>query len=251
MNRRTAGLISVVMAAGLLVVGLWPFAFRPPNRAGWLKERPGLSFQPDSIAYDPESAGWSAGGLPDQPAAFTVELWLEPGRMPATDVFDILSIDDGGFPSGIILCQWQAQLLFRVRDRAHARGFREVGPDGVLIEQTPCFITVTTDPSGTVFYLNGSLASRFPFLWCPAHGLTAVWSWEMPPPANIPGREMCLAWPSTIELWTQPRSRNITHHGPAIRRNIWRLNPASRRCIFSTKEADRGRKISPPTGIAC
>ena len=78
------------MAVVLVVVGLWPFAFRPPDRAGWLKDCAGLSFQPDGIAYDPESAGWSAGGLPDQPAAFTMELWLEPGQMPPTDLFHIL-----------------------------------------------------------------------------------------------------------------------------------------------------------------
>jgi VanZ family protein len=167
LNRRTAGLISVVMAAGLGIVGLWPFAFRPPNRAGWLKDRAGLSFQPDGIAYDSESADWSANGLPDQPAAFTMELWLEPGPVPATDVFDILTIDDGGFQSGIILCQWQTELLLRIRDRAHARGFREIGPGNVLVEQTPCFITVTVDPSGTMFYSNGSLVNYFPAFTVP------------------------------------------------------------------------------------
>jgi len=151
-----------MMAAGLLVVGLWPFAFRPPNRAGWLNDRAGLSFQPDSIAYDPESAGWSAGGLPDQPAAFTMELWLEPGPVPATDVFDILSIDDGGIQSGIVLCQWKTELLLRIRDRAHARGFREVGPSGVMVGQTSCFITVMVDPSGTTFYSNGSRLNHYP-----------------------------------------------------------------------------------------
>ena len=170
MNQRTAGLISVVMAAGLLAVGLWPFAFRPPNRAGWLKDRAGLSFHPDSIAYDPESTGWSAGGRPDQPAAFTVELWLEPGRVPATDVFTILTIDDGGFPSGIVFCQWKTELLLRVRDRAHVRGIREVGPSGVLAEQTPCFITVTMDPLGTTFYSNGTRLDHFP-------AFTAPYSW--------------------------------------------------------------------------
>jgi hypothetical protein len=150
------------MAVGLLTVGLWPFDFRPPNHAGWLKDHAGLSFQPDGIAYEPEPADWSAGGQPEQPAAFTLELWLEPGRMPATDVFYILSIDDGGFPSGIVLCQWKTELLLRNRDRAHSRGFREVGPGGVLAAQTPGFITVTVDPSGTTFYLNGALSSRSP-----------------------------------------------------------------------------------------
>ena len=167
MNRRTAGLISVVMAAGLLVVGLWPFAFRLPNRAGWLKGRTGLSFQPNGIAYDPESTDWSAGGPPDQPAAFTMELWLEPGPVPATDVFDILSIDDGGIPSGIVLCQWKTELLLRIREPAHVRGFREVGPRGVMFEQTPCFITVTVAPSGITFYSNGSRLDYFPAFTAP------------------------------------------------------------------------------------
>ena len=153
------------MAAGLLMVGLWPFAFRPPNHAGWLKDRAGLSFQPDGIAYDPESTDWSAGGRPDQPAAFTMELSLEPGAVPATDAFDILTIDDGCFPSGIVLCQWQTELLLRVRDHAHdvhVRGFGEVGPNGVLAEQKTCFITVTAAPSGTTFYSNGTLLNHFP-----------------------------------------------------------------------------------------
>jgi hypothetical protein len=149
------------------MVGLWPFAIRPPNRAGWLKERAGLSFQPDSIAYDPESADWSAGGLPDQPAAFTVELWLEQDPVPATDVFTILTIDDGVFPSGIVLCQWKTELLLRVRDRDHARGFGEVGPSGVLAEHKRCFITVTVTPSGTTFYSNGSLLNYFPAFTVP------------------------------------------------------------------------------------
>ncbi len=150
------------MAAGLLVVGLWPFAFRPLNCVDWLRDRAGLSFQPEGIAYDPESTDWSAGGRPDQPATFTVELWLEPGQAPASDVFDILTIDDGHFPSGIVLCQWKTDLVFRIRDAAGDRGTREVGPDNVLTAQTPRVITVTMEPSGTTFYSDGSRLNQFP-----------------------------------------------------------------------------------------
>jgi len=171
LNRRTAGLISVAMAVALVVVGLWPFAFRPPNRVGWLKDRAGLSFQPDGIAYAPEAADWSGGGLPDQPAAFTMELWLEPGQVPATDLFHILTIDDGSFASGIILFQWRTELLLRVRDRASHGGFREIGPSGVLAEQTPRFITVTVSPSGTTFYSSGSLLKQYPGFTVPGSRL--------------------------------------------------------------------------------
>jgi len=150
------------MAVGLVTVGLWPFAFQPPNRASWLKDRAGLSFQPDGIAYDPEAADWSGGGPPNQPAVFTMELWLEPGHVPATDLFDILTIDDGIFPPAMVLYQWRTELLLRVRDRARHRQFREVGPSGVLTEQMPRFITVTVDPAGTSFYSNGSLLKYYP-----------------------------------------------------------------------------------------
>jgi len=159
------------MAAGFVVVGLWPFAFQPRNRAGWLKERAGLSFQPKGIAYDPESADWSAGGLPDQPTAFAVELWLEPGQVPATDVFYVLTIDDRQSPSGTALCRWKKKLLLRVRDPASKRGFREVGPDDTMAGQTPRFITIIADPSGTAFYLNGTFANRFPAFMVPGSHL--------------------------------------------------------------------------------
>jgi hypothetical protein len=161
-----------MMAVGLLTVGLWPFNFLPPNRVGWLKDRAGLSFQPNGIAYEPEPTDWSIGGLPGQPAAFTLELWLEPGRVPPTDLFHILTIDDGGFPSGIFLFQWKTELLLRVRDRARHGGFREVGPRGVLVEHTPCFITVTVAPSGTTFYSNGSRLSHYPTFTVPNSRLT-------------------------------------------------------------------------------
>ncbi len=150
------------MAVALVMVGLWPFAFRPPNRVGWLKDPAGLSFQPDGIAYEPEAADWSGGGPPNRPAAFTLELWLEPGRVPANDLFDILTIDNGGYPPGIILFQWRTELLLRVRERAGHGGLREVGPSGVLAAQTPCFITVTVAPEGTTFYANGFRLKHYP-----------------------------------------------------------------------------------------
>ena len=251
MNRRTAALISVMMAAGLLMVGLWPFAFRPPNHAGWLKERAGLSFQPDGIAYDPEPASWSAGSLPDQPAAFTVELWLEPDSEPATDVFNILSIDDGGFPSGIILCQWKTELLLRIRDPAGDRGFREVGPSSALAGRTPRFITVTVDPAGTAFYLNGSLSGRFPACVVPGSWLNG---------RLILGNAATGKHPWTGRLFGLAifnRALNAAevaqHHALWTSRQAeisW-LYPALPRCIFSTKEADRGRKTALPTGTGC
>ena len=172
LNRHATGLLSVVMAAVLLIVGLWPFKFRPPNQVHWIEARPGLSFQPDGVVYDSEPADWSAGGSPDQPASFTLELWLQPAREPESDVFHILAIDDGQFPSGTVLCQWGTEFLLRVRDSANDRGFREVGVSGALAEQTPRFITITAGPAETAFYLDGLPFNRFPGFVVPGSRLT-------------------------------------------------------------------------------
>ena len=67
----------------------------------------------------------------------------------------------------------------------------------------------------------------------------------MPPRANIPGRGTCLAWPSSIGLWTHPRSRNIMHSGQTSGRNSSRLNQAWPRCIVLTRATGSGRMISP------
>jgi len=154
--------MTVALAAGLVIVGLWPFDFRPPNHVNWLKDRAGISFQPDGIAYDPEPIDWSARGQLDEPAAFTMELWLEPGRVPYTDLFDILTIDDGNSPPAVRLFQWKTELLLRVRDRVGYRGSREVGPAGVLMKDSPRLITITVAPVGTTFYSNGALLKNYP-----------------------------------------------------------------------------------------
>jgi VanZ family protein len=161
-GRRVLGCISIAIAVGLLVAGLWPFAFHPANRVDWLQDQPGLAFEPNGIVFDPEPAEWSASASPNQPATFTVELWLEPSLELGNDVFHILTIDDGGFPSGAVLCQWKTAVLLRVRDAGGSEGFREVGVSNALIRHTPCVLTVTTDPDGTTIWLDGSRPSRFP-----------------------------------------------------------------------------------------
>jgi VanZ family protein len=171
LNRRTSGLISIALAVALVVVGLWPFDFRPLNRVNWLENRAGLSFRPNGIAYAPDTADWSGGGPSERPPAFTLELWLEPGHVPATDLFDIVTIDDGVSPPGIMLFQWRTELDLRVRDRPSRRGFREVGPSGFLTAQTPRFVTIVVDPTGTTFYSNGARLEFYPGFTVPNSAL--------------------------------------------------------------------------------
>jgi VanZ family protein len=161
------GWVCVALAAGLFTVGWWPFSFRPVNHASWLPDRAGLEFQPDGIAYDPERLP-----VPAQPAAYTVELWVKPGGVPATDIFHILTIDDGHTPPNLILCQWLSNLELRTRQDGGGRGYQEVGGREMLPRQTEQFVTVTSDSAETVFYEDGIEWERFPRPMLPAGGLS-------------------------------------------------------------------------------
>lgn len=166
------GRVCVALAAGLFIVGLWPFSFRPVNHAGWLPDRDGLHFKPDGIAYDLELLPVPAmTSLSDQPAAFSVELWVKPDLEPDDNVFHILTMDDGHRPSNLVLCQWESELLLRTREDGSKRGFREVGGRGMLQMQKERFLTVTADPSGTVFYADGIQMADMPRQMPPACGL--------------------------------------------------------------------------------
>ncbi len=161
-DRRRFGWLSVALAGGYFIVGWWPFAFRPLNQVSWLPDRAGLRFADDGIAYDP--APLPSSGVAGQPANYTVELWVQPGAKPATDVFHLLTIHDGRLPSPFVLCQWQREIILRAAtgDSQSARRIHEVGVDGALEERKARFITVTGNGAGTDFYLDGVLAGHFP-----------------------------------------------------------------------------------------
>lgn len=164
-DRRRFGWLSVALAVSYFIVGWWPFAFQPLNQVSWLPDRAGLRFADDGIAYDSAPLPTSgAAGLVGQPANYTVELWVQAGVKPATDVFHILTIHDGRQPSPFVLCQWQREIILRAAtgDSPLARSIHEVGVDGALAERTARFITVTGSGAGTDFYLDGVLAGHFP-----------------------------------------------------------------------------------------
>lgn len=165
LDRTKLGWLSVVLVAGYFIAGLWPFAFRPANRVSWLPDRAGLSFQDDGIVYDPALLpGSETTRAAGQPANYSVELWVESGSKPATDVFHLLTINDGRLPSKFVLCQWQKEIILRasVRGSKGPRRIHEVGVDDALVAGKARCITVTGSADGTDFYLDGVLAGRFP-----------------------------------------------------------------------------------------
>jgi VanZ family protein len=171
LNRRRTGTLCLVLAAGYLLVGWWPFAPFPHNQVAWLDSRPGLRSKPNAVAYDqdplPDSDAEKQG---QQTAHFTVELWLQAGRERQSDIFHILTVHDGRFPSNLVLCQWKDALLLRSPSPRNPRGFREEGLH-VLQQKQTRFLTITSDRSGTAFYVDGVLVKRVPQFALPPESL--------------------------------------------------------------------------------
>ena len=169
------GRLSLLIVAGYFVVGLWPFDFRPPNRVNWMPDRHGLQFEPYGFAYNPVllSTPSDSDRTTKKNANFTVELWLESRLEPANNVFDILTIHNGRLPFDFVLGQWQQDFLLRAttRSRQSPGKIPEVGIDHALPAGKARFFTVRGTAAGTDFYLNGSLAGRFPKFVLPADAL--------------------------------------------------------------------------------
>lgn len=168
--RRKLGWVCAALTAGLFLVGWWPFDFYPVNGVSWLPDRAGLQFTPSGIAYDPEPLP-SPGKLTAASPGYTIELWVKPGLVPPTDVFHIVTIDDGKKISNLILCQWLSDLELRTRTDDGGRGYQEVGGEGMLPRQTERFITVTSDAAKTIFYTDGIEVAHFSRPMLPADGL--------------------------------------------------------------------------------
>jgi hypothetical protein len=161
---RWFGWFSVVIVAGYFIVGLWPFAFRPPNRVTWLTDRPGLHFETSGIAYDPEMLPASGSNNIAGPSPnFTVETWVEADGEPGDNLFHILTIHNQQRDQDFILCQWNQHFILRAPSQRPPPAPHPSEVDLNLLQtQTPRFITVRGDGSGTDFFLNGMLAEHFP-----------------------------------------------------------------------------------------
>ena len=67
--------LCILVLAGTLSAGLWPFTFHPQNQAWWKPEKAGLYFGDHGMAISREKFP----GIPDDSTkGFSIELWIEP-----------------------------------------------------------------------------------------------------------------------------------------------------------------------------
>lgn len=161
---RWFGWLTLTIIIGYLIVGLWPFDFRPLNRVNWIANRAGLQFGNSGVAYDPVPLAFSE---PKESAArsvdFSAEVWLEADSEPVGNVFYILDIHNSKLPADFVLCQWKREFLFRAAIlHPFAHRISEIGISNALPAGSIHFIAVRGDARGTDLFLDGSLKGHFP-----------------------------------------------------------------------------------------
>ncbi len=156
-RRRWLGMICATLAGAFLAIGWWPFSPAPRNRVTWLEGGRGLVFESPGIAC---STGPLFGRDDPLPEEFTVELAVTPrGGARAASQY-IASWHDGALPSAFALCQWKTELLLRIPDSGHSRGFREVAVQA--LQGPRRLVTLLCRRTETAVFVDGQVQRRFP-----------------------------------------------------------------------------------------
>jgi len=160
-------LLCLLLTAGLLVAGLWPFNFWTQNHVSVV---PGTGLKFDA---PPEHTKWNLGGmaftqkpvacrtLDDcQAGAVTILMQLQSNddaRSCVKEVLDIRRLD--GSPA-FIIGQWQSELIIRSFG-PNAGKYREIGVDGTLVPGVKRTVAVTSGLEGTDIVIDGRPTQHF------------------------------------------------------------------------------------------
>jgi hypothetical protein len=171
LNRRIAGILCLLMTAGLLFVGLWPFDPSPKNRAYWLPNNEGLYFDGADRRFK-LSVGGIAYALspltslkppPSEKGSFTIDILLRPALEFKGSVPHILAFMDRSGKEAFYLGQWKQSLIVRwfTRDQSGRKWMKEIGVRDALIKDKTQWLTLVSKRTTCTVYVNGELAKRF------------------------------------------------------------------------------------------
>jgi len=148
--------ICIVISAGILLVGLWPFDFRPENKVEWLSDRNGIRFHGKGIVYSPDLlSGPKQTNFRE--GSITIEIWLQPEIEPNRYLPRILSFYDDKKFENFFVGQWKSELILRRRDLSSKKPetHKEIGLRDALPTGQVRFVTITSGTKGTSIYIDG------------------------------------------------------------------------------------------------
>jgi VanZ family protein len=152
-DRRTLGVLNLVLIFGILVACLWPFRV-PRNTARWIAGGQGIDFGRFGVLL-----GEKPLAIPGDPAgaSSTIELWLKPDLK--YEYGSILTIYTPQNARQFNMARWHTGLAIRTAspgDPARNGGAPCYTPD-LFLRGKEIFITIASDRAGTSVYANGML----------------------------------------------------------------------------------------------
>jgi len=147
------GAVCVLVLAGTLTAGLWPF-HTPANRVTWLGYESGLRFNGQGTAL---SSGAFSGPSSEGDAPCSIEVWVGTA-WPGTGT--LLSFYARRSTRQFSLRQHKSDLAVIVNNRFGRYQMRanRLGVGGVFRDGKPSFIAVTANRGRTALYIDGVLA---------------------------------------------------------------------------------------------
>jgi hypothetical protein len=147
----------------VLVAGLEPFNFHPKNQVLWMKGRNGIQLGGRGMilgAADLPPAAASMGSR--QP--FTIELLIRSFVEPRDSLPQFLTALDENSEEDFFIGQWKSELVVRsrIRGRASASRYREIGVRGDFSRGKEQLVTIASGNPGTIVYLDGTPAKILP-----------------------------------------------------------------------------------------
>jgi len=155
--------ICIVVSAGILVFGLWPFNFRPENKVEWLRDQNGVRFYGRGIIYSekevPILPSLHSSNIPTK--LFTVEICIQPDKETFPYLPHIISFCDIQKNENFFIGQWKSHLI--LGKGIHGRNtYREIGIKDVLKKGEMRFVTITIGGDTTRIYVDGILLKSSP-----------------------------------------------------------------------------------------
>lgn len=170
-KKRILVILSVLVTAGVLFAGLWPFDLSPKNRAYWLPDDKGLHFDGQNrrfklsvggMAYTPSPLS-ALEPTPPEEGSFALDIVLRPAVEVNSGVPHILGFVEGSGKEAFYLGQWKQSLIVRWYgyDQSGKRWMKEIGVRDSLVKDKKQRLTLVSNRSTCSIYVDGELAKSF------------------------------------------------------------------------------------------
>lgn len=163
LSNRILTLGCLCLALGILLFGLWPLAYAPPNHAEISEQEGAIRFfrngdwsklDVGGLAYTPKPLSY--GHSEDSTGSLTLEISARSSEQFKSGLGLLAAFCDEAGNVKLLLAQWESHLIIRTFFFKSKRGnYTEIGLKSALMPGQTSFITITSDRTGTTLYLNG------------------------------------------------------------------------------------------------